>query len=61
MTALLLLDETFSPGIAAELRQLGHDILAVADLWVPIPTPPGDTHESRPRRGLLAAGGVPGG
>jgi hypothetical protein len=36
MTALLLLDETFSPGIAAELRQLGHDILAVADLWVPI-------------------------
>jgi predicted nuclease of predicted toxin-antitoxin system len=31
MTAPLLLDEMFSPGIAAELRQLGHDVLAVAD------------------------------
>ena len=31
VTALLLLDEMFSPGIAAELRQLGHDVLAVAD------------------------------
>jgi hypothetical protein len=27
----LLLDEMFSPGIAAELRALGHDVLAVAD------------------------------
>jgi predicted nuclease of predicted toxin-antitoxin system len=31
MTVLLLLDEMFSPGIAAELRQLDHDVLAVAD------------------------------
>jgi len=29
--ARLLLDERFSPGIAAELRGLGHDVLAVAD------------------------------
>jgi predicted nuclease of predicted toxin-antitoxin system len=27
----LLLDEMFSPAIAAELRQLGHDVMAVAD------------------------------
>jgi predicted nuclease of predicted toxin-antitoxin system len=27
----LLLDEMFSPAIAAELRQLGHDVIAVAD------------------------------
>jgi predicted nuclease of predicted toxin-antitoxin system len=27
----LLLDEMFSPAIAAELRQLGHDVTAVAD------------------------------
>ena len=27
----LLLDEMFSPTIAAELRELGHDVLAVAD------------------------------
>ena len=27
----LLLDEMFSPVIAAELRQLGHDVIAVAD------------------------------
>src|ERR1700683_4143172 len=31
MTAPLLLDEMFSPGIAAELRKLGPDVLAVAD------------------------------
>jgi Domain of unknown function (DUF5615) len=31
MTAPLLLEEMFSPGIAAELRQLGHDVLAVAE------------------------------
>ena len=29
--ARLLLDEMFSPAIAADLRQLGHDIIAVAD------------------------------
>jgi predicted nuclease of predicted toxin-antitoxin system len=29
--ARLLLDEMFSPAIAAELRQLGHDVIAVAD------------------------------
>jgi predicted nuclease of predicted toxin-antitoxin system len=28
--ARLLLDEMFSPGIATELRELGHDVLAVA-------------------------------
>jgi predicted nuclease of predicted toxin-antitoxin system len=28
----LLLDEMFSPAIAAELRALGHDVIAVADL-----------------------------
>ena len=27
----LLLDEMFSPAIAAELRQRGHDVIAVAD------------------------------
>lgn len=27
----LLLDEMFSPAIAAELRELGHDVIAVAD------------------------------
>jgi predicted nuclease of predicted toxin-antitoxin system len=27
----LLLDEMFSPAIAAELRKLGHDVIAVAD------------------------------
>jgi predicted nuclease of predicted toxin-antitoxin system len=27
----LLLDEMFSPAVAAELRQLGHDVIAVAD------------------------------
>ena len=27
----LLLDEMFSPAIAADLRQLGHDVIAVAD------------------------------
>jgi predicted nuclease of predicted toxin-antitoxin system len=27
----LLLDEMFSPTIAAELRELGHDVIAVAD------------------------------
>ena len=27
----LLLDEMFSPAIAAELRVLGHDVIAVAD------------------------------
>ena len=26
----LLLDEMFSPAIAAELRRLGHDVVAVA-------------------------------
>jgi predicted nuclease of predicted toxin-antitoxin system len=31
MTAPLLLEEMFSPSVAAELRQLGHDVLAVAD------------------------------
>jgi predicted nuclease of predicted toxin-antitoxin system len=31
MTSPLLLDEMFSPGIAADLRQLGHDVVAVAD------------------------------
>jgi Domain of unknown function (DUF5615) len=31
MTALLLLDEMFSPGVIAELRPLGHDVLAVAE------------------------------
>lgn len=30
--ARLLLDEMFSPAIAAELRELGHDVIAVADL-----------------------------
>jgi hypothetical protein len=29
--ARLLLDEMFSPAIAAELRELGHDVIAVAD------------------------------
>jgi predicted nuclease of predicted toxin-antitoxin system len=29
--ARLLLDEMFSPAIAAELRELGHDVVAVAD------------------------------
>ena len=29
--ARLLLDEMFSPAVAAELRELGHDVLAVAD------------------------------
>ena len=29
--ARLLLDEMFSPAIAADLRQLGHDVIAVAD------------------------------
>ena len=29
--ARLLLDEMFSPAIAAELRALGHDVIAVAD------------------------------
>ena len=29
--ARLLLDEMFSPAIAAELRKLGHDVIAVAD------------------------------
>jgi hypothetical protein len=29
--ATLLLDEMFSPAIAAELRQRGHDVIAVAD------------------------------
>ena len=29
--ARLLLDEMFSPAIAAELRQRGHDVIAVAD------------------------------
>jgi predicted nuclease of predicted toxin-antitoxin system len=29
--ARLLLDEMFSPVIAADLRQLGHDVIAVAD------------------------------
>src|ERR1700689_1102410 len=29
--ARLLLDEVFSPAIAAELRALGHDVIAVAD------------------------------
>ena len=29
--ARLLFDEMFSPAIAADLRQLGHDIIAVAD------------------------------
>ena len=29
--ARLLLDEMFSPAIAAELRDLGHDVIAVAD------------------------------
>jgi predicted nuclease of predicted toxin-antitoxin system len=28
----LLLDEMFSPAVAAELRQFGHDVIAVADL-----------------------------
>ncbi len=27
----LLLDEMFSPAIAADLRQIGHDVIAVAD------------------------------
>ena len=27
----LLLDEMFSPVVAADLRQLGHDVIAVAD------------------------------
>ncbi|MGD0604661.1 MAG: DUF5615 family PIN-like protein [Streptosporangiaceae bacterium] len=27
----LLLDEMFAPAIAAELRELGHDVIAVAD------------------------------
>ena len=27
----LLLDEMFSPAVAAELRALGHDVIAVAD------------------------------
>lgn len=27
----LLLDEMFSPAIAAELRELGHDVIAIAD------------------------------
>ena len=30
-TEPLLLDEMFSPAIAAELRELGHDVIAVAD------------------------------
>lgn len=30
-TTPLLLDEMFSPGIAADLRQLGHDVLSVAE------------------------------
>jgi hypothetical protein len=29
--ARLLLDEMFSPAVAAELRALGHDVIAVAD------------------------------
>jgi Domain of unknown function (DUF5615) len=29
--ARLLLDEMFSPAIAAELRELGHDVIGVAD------------------------------
>ena len=29
--ARLLLDEMFSPAIAAELRERGHDVIAVAD------------------------------
>jgi predicted nuclease of predicted toxin-antitoxin system len=29
--ARLLLDEMFAPAIAAELRELGHDVIAVAD------------------------------
>jgi Domain of unknown function (DUF5615) len=29
--ARLLLDEMFSPAIAADLRQLGHEVIAVAD------------------------------
>jgi 3-oxoacyl-[acyl-carrier protein] reductase len=29
-----------------------------AVLWVPKPTPPGDTHESRPRRGHAAEPGI---
>ena len=29
--ARLLLDEMFSPGVAAELRGLGHDVIAVAE------------------------------
>lgn len=31
LLAKLLLDEMFSPAIAAELRELGHDVIAVAD------------------------------
>ncbi len=31
MTPRLLLDEMFSPAVAAELRRHGHDVLAVAD------------------------------
>ena len=27
----LLLDEMFSPAIAAELRELGHDVIEIAD------------------------------
>jgi len=30
-TGKLLLDEMFAPAIAAELRRLGHDVIAVAD------------------------------
>ena len=30
-SARLLLDEMFSPAIAADLRQFGHDVIAVAD------------------------------